>query len=479
MCVAHDEGVRNVGRVLVVGGLLVGCEVGGERPSFGGCWEGACSWGDPDEDGERPDESDEGGDEGETDGRGGDSGPSGGGAGIPCAVQEVLAAHCSMCHGEQPQFGAPMALARHVDFQVPAPSDLTRPAYEVVAERVVDVVKPMPPNGAMSEEERGILLDWIAAGAPEDPSATCGGDSQPDGDPVGPEALPCDVDYEIRAHAGNGSDAFHVPVQGADDLYQCFSFKAPFVSPTQAIAWAPIIDDARVVHHWILYRTTQAQTDGGVFKCDGSLQLTADFVAGWAPGGGNMVLPADVGLELGSPGDWYVLQVHYHNAANYADAFDRSGVGFCVAEQPRPKLAGILTLGTLGINIPPHAQGHAESGTCGWLQTSFWPQLHILGASPHMHELGRAFRTELTRSGGGGEMVTDVPMFNFDNQGMYMNEPEVVVSPGDTLKTTCVYDNPHPYAVGFGEKTGDEMCFNFVLAYPIDALSSRNCGILF
>jgi hypothetical protein len=405
--------------------------------------------------------------------------PSDEGAGIPCHVWDVLTAHCHTCHAAQPQFGAPMALADHVDFQVPAPSDLSRATRELVVERVLDHVKPMPPDGSMSDADRSILLDWVEAGAPEDVHASCGDGSSTGDDSVGPEALPCEVDYEIRAHDGSGNAGFHVPTHGAEDLYQCFAFKAPFAAPTQATAWAPIIDDARVVHHWILYRNKQTQTDGGVFKCDGSLQLTSDFVAGWAPGGGNSVMPLDVGLELGSPDDWFILQVHYHNAAHYDDAVDRSGVGFCVAEQPRPKLAGILTLGTLGIDIPPGAQGHEESGTCGGFATLFWPQLHILGASPHMHELGRAFRTELVRAGGNNELVTDVPAFNFDNQAMYMNEPEVVVGPGDSLKTTCVYDNPHPHAVGFGEKTGDEMCFNFVLAYPIDELGNRNCGILF
>ena len=37
-----------------------------------------------------------------------------------------------------------------------------------------------------------------------------------------------------------------------------------------------------------------------------------------------------------------------------------------------------------------------------------------------------------------------------------------------SLTTTCTYDNPDGGPVGFGEDTEDEMCFNFVLTYPID-----------
>lgn len=400
---------------------------------------------------------------------------------LPCDVAAALSRACGECHGDAPSFGAPMPLADYDDLHVPALTDPTRKVYELVAERIEAETKMMPPDGDITDEERATLLAWIDAGAPADPSADCEDLPPPEDDGVGPESLPCDDPLELTAHAPGSDEPFAVPAQGADDLYQCFAFKAPFTEPTQALAWAPIIDDERVVHHWILYRTTQQHQDGEVFPCDVSLQVTAEFVAGWAPGGGNVEMPAGVGLELGAPEDWYVLQVHYHNAAHYDDAADRSGVAFCVADTPQPQTAGVLTLGTTSINIPPGAVAHDEVGTCGGLLTLFWPgELHVLGSSPHMHQLGRAFRTELIRSGGGGnDMIVDVPQFNFENQAMYLLDQEIVVHPGDTLRTTCTYDNPGAQTVQFGEGTGDEMCFGFVLAYPIQQLANRNCGIVF
>ena len=398
--------------------------------------------------------------------------------GLPCEVRDALVRACGECHGEQPSFGAPMPLVTYADLQVPSPTDPTRRVYEVVADRIVAETQPMPPDGDMTDDERTILLEWIAAGAVEDTAADCADVDDEDVDPVGPDALPCVPEFEMRAHAPGSEQPFVVPQQGAEDLYQCFSFQAPFTEPTQAIAWAPIIDDERVIHHWILYRTTQPQEAGGVFPCDVGLQLSADFVAGWAPGGGNVMMPPGVGLELGAPGDWYILQVHYHNAAQYPDALDRSGVAFCTPDQPEPQTAGVLTLGTTSLSIPAGAQGHDEVGNCGGLATFFWPDLHIIGASPHMHELGRHMKTIVTRAGGATETVIDKP-FNFESQGMYFNDQEIVVGSGDTLQTTCTYDNPTGAPVGFGEGTGDEMCFNFVLAYPIDQLGNRNCGIVF
>ena len=56
------------------------------------------------------------------------------------------------------------------------------------------------------------------------------------------------------------------------------------------------------------------------------------------------------------------------------------------------------------------------------------------------------------------------------------------VEPGDVLRTTCTYDNDGDVAVTVGEGTGDEMCFNFALVYPIDAFGPnagrRKCGLL-
>lgn len=398
--------------------------------------------------------------------------------GVPCDVLELLRTHCHECHGDSPAFGAPMPLFDREDFLVPAVSDPSRAVHELVADRIVDEAEPMPPDGAIADVHRDLLLAWMNAGAPEDPAADCG-EAPPDDEPaVGPDALPCEADVVLTAHAGDGATPFHVPAQGADNLYMCFAFQAPFDVETQASAWAPIIDDERVVHHWILYRTKQPQPAGGAFPCDVSLQATADFVAGWAPGGGNTSMPDDVGLELGEPGDWYVLQVHYNNSAHYGDALDRSGVAFCTIDEPRTYTAGVLTLGSLAIDVPPGAEDHEVTGTCSSLDTLFWPEMHLLAASPHMHELGRAMKSEVHHLDGTTETLVDVPMFDFHGQGSYPVDPEIIVRPGDAITTTCTYDNPTDHHVFFGEGTDDEMCFNFVFGYPIDAIANRNCGIL-
>ena len=335
----------------------------------------------------------------------------------------------------------------------------------------------MPPTGDLSEDERSTLLSWIDAGAPADPNASCDdtGELPP---AVGPDELPCEPTLTFTAHAsGSDTEGFAVPEYGAENLYACFAFKSPLAVPTQATAWAPIVGDERVLHHWILYRTPTPQQEGAVGPCN--MPSDAVFVSGWAPGGTNFVLPDDVGLELGGPDDWYILQIHYHNTAHHADSVDASGVALCTIDEPREKTAGVVTLGDITLAIPPGVEDHEETGTCPSWITSYLPEpLHVIASFPHMHQLGRGFRTEILRGGSASdvEMLVDVPVFNFENQAFYPHSPAVRIDPGDELRTTCRFDNPGENWVYTGEKTEDEMCFNFVMAYPIEALGeNRTC----
>jgi hypothetical protein len=410
----------------------------------------------------------------------GDGGEPSGPA-VPCEIQELLREHCGDCHAEPPRYGAPMSLVEYDHLQIPSASDPTRSVWELAIERMNDPERPMPPNGEISDEDRAALLGWLEAGAPEgEAGEQCDEVPVEPEEPVGPDALPCTPTHTFVAHGDADDEPFHVPEQGADDLYQCFTFQSPVAEGEQATAWAPIIDDERVVHHWILYRTTTPQADGGSGPCN--MPGDAKFVAGWAPGGQNFVMPDDVGLELGGPETWYILQIHYHNAANHADSFDRSGVALCTTDEPRPQLAGMITLGTVMLAIPPGVEDHEESGTCPSWITSYMPEpLTVIASFPHMHQLGRSFTTELLRGGSETsiDMLTDVPVYDFQSQAFYVNDPPVQIMPGDALRTTCTFDNPGDQTVYFGEATEDEMCLNFIMAYPIQTIGeNRDCGLL-
>lgn len=394
---------------------------------------------------------------------------------IPCDVAETLGEYCWGCHGATPSFGAPMSLTSLEDFVLPAFTDATADVSELVLQRLFDPERPMPATG-MPEAHRDVLAAWIEGGLQPATTECDPGSDTDDAGEIGPEALPCEPTYVFTAIGDEGKDSsFEVPI--VDDVYECFTFQPEIQVPTQATAWAPIIDDERVVHHWILYRSAQDLPDGERGSC--SMPSDATFVAGWSPGGANFEMPADVGLEFAQPGDSFILEVHYNNTAGYEDVRDRSGVAVCTTEEPRPTEAAVMTIGSLRIAIPPGAQSHEVEGTC--TGTTALPEpLHVISASPHMHKLGRSFRTEILRAGQEDDIDTliHLPQYDFNSQGFYPLEPEVIIRPGDVLRTTCVYDNPTDSWVFLGEGTGDEMCFNFSIVYPTRALGDlRRCVV--
>jgi hypothetical protein len=255
--------------------------------------------------------------------------------------------------------------------------------------------------------------------------------------------------YEIKARASAVGSKYSVPT--TPDLYHCFNYDLPWGSKkVQIVSSRPLIDNMQVIHHWILYNTVDAVADGTNGSCS---HPGAAFLTGWAPGGTPSQMPADVGLQVGGAG--LTLEIHYNNTVGAGEQ-DGSGVELCVTEDLRPKEAAVHWLGTYSLNKIE------ATGTC--TPTNQEP-VTILGSSPHMHLQGRHMKTVINRKDGSKETLIDVA-FLFANQTPY--DTPATIYPGDTLTTTCTYAQPTP----FGEGTNEEMCFNFVTAYPAGKMVS-------
>jgi polyvinyl alcohol dehydrogenase (cytochrome) len=82
---------------------------------------------------------------------------------VPCPVAAVIEMHCIECHAHQPRLGAPMSLVDAAAFQVQR-SGMSVAA--LVAMRVVNSQRPMPPAMLLAANDVAPLLIWAQAGAP-------------------------------------------------------------------------------------------------------------------------------------------------------------------------------------------------------------------------------------------------------------------------------------------------------------------------
>ncbi len=410
-------------------------------------------------------------------------------SGLPCAVTTVLTARCTSCHAESPRFGAPMPLVTLDDLRAPSRDDPTRPVHDLVIERMLDERRtmPPPPQPPADEAEIAVLRAWVDAGAPA--GEACQGDDVPpppmdvgvDIDaPLPPPHEDCDYVFELRAHSvGVPDDETPYSVPPLTDLYVNFTFSVPWTGSVHGLSFHPIVDDERVLHHMLLYsHPVGGNLLNGTIVPGIGAHPGESLVAGWAPGGTPSIMPEGVGMELPpGPTGRFVLEVHYHNDAGYLDALDRSGFRVCATSKKREQTAAVHLLGTelLAMAGPGEFQ---FTGVCHpWLNLSGIfnrEPVTIVSSSPHLHQRGRRLTTKIHRVDGTTDILIDVP-FDWDNQ--IIHPTPATIYPGDWLETTCYYENDGGIAT-FGVRTEDEMCQNYILAYPVGALDTGGSLIL-
>jgi mono/diheme cytochrome c family protein len=432
--------------------------------------------------------------------RGGDLAQQAGGeAGtIPCDIEKIVKQRCQTCHGPTP-LSAPFSLATLADFQGPSMFDPEKPMYTAAFERINSTNRrekmPPPAIDALTPEELTTFGNWLQGGAKAGPACGAGAvdaggatadagapavdASAPPADasvpapdaaaPVstnkggsgGASATRIDYDdpdlkcYELRGFAtpANKSQKYSVPT--TPDLYVAFNMKAPWTGTQYIKSFRSLIDNAPVLHHWLLFRQLNGGREGVTPNALGA-HPDGEMLYGWAPGGDDMWFDADVGMEVPA-GSVFQLETHYNNRTG-APSPDSSGVEVCVTPKKPAHVAGLSWVGTDAIN------GTTARGTC--THSSRAP-IKLIASQPHMHKKGSNMKVELRRASGATEIIHDKP-FDFDYQRAYIHNLEI--QPGDKMTTTCSYSSP----ARFGKGTSDEMCYFFSIHWPAGALSRSN-----
>jgi copper type II ascorbate-dependent monooxygenase-like protein len=379
----------------------------------------------------------------------------------------IFAARCASCHS--PGNIAPFSLETYTDAMTYAP--LIKPAL------VNKLMPPMPPDTSdasgcpqiddervMPDAERNALIAWVDGGALE-------------GDATHPAATPAAADALGAPTATYDSGLDYASTYQGSDEYRCFVIDPKLTATFNLVAVGVHSTNPAIVHHTIVYAQLpgdQAAVDAldakdplPGYECFGGAGWPGAIEIGAAAVGS---LPKPFPNGSGAPlpaGTRYVVQVHYN--------FDnqRGSNRIAVQAWSAPSLTqiphGISTV-NYTFYIPAGAVGVTASATAKFAATGANRAGLLWNAFPHMHQIGSSIRVDLLRPDGGKQCVISIPKWDFHWQGAYQFAQPIKVNAGDTLQTTCVWDNSathqpivggqvqQPRDVTFGEGSTDEMC---------------------
>lgn len=369
-------------------------------------------------------------------------------------VVRVLNKRCVECHREGQV--APFAMTSYEEV-----SGWADTMAEVVRQRRMPPWLADPSVGhfsndrSMTEDEKEILYQWAAAGAPE-------------GDPKELPPAPKFVeDWQLPRHP----DAIYymtpkphsVPATGVVD-YQYFTVDPHFKQDMWLTGIEAQPGNRAVVHHIIVFACPPG--DKGA-RDEGQRQ----FLTGFAPGAMPMILPP--GMAKLIPAGWQLLfQMHYtpNGAANQTDR-SRCGLTFTDVKNVKYLVRTWQAINT-GFDIPAGADHYR-------IEADSFPlkfDAQLLQLFPHAHLRGKYFDYELRLPDGKREMLLKVPNYDFGWQLTYALPTLIPMPKGSIMHCVAYYDNsennlnnPNPKVdVHWGDQTFDEMMIGFYdVAVPL------------
>lgn len=366
-------------------------------------------------------------------------------------VRALVQRQCGTCHGAEPSFGAPYSL---LDYDSLLQRQGVARRVDLLAEALAMGTMPPSNTPAPPAEVANRIAAWASCGARAAATGTRLRVSRPW--LRAPETAPTGLSaWELRTGG--------YPVGPmVTDRYQCFSFTVPAGGPRFIRRFEMIADRAEVLHHVVLLRDPEQRAPTQPFECF-AMPEGSQYLYAWAPGQDAFEFP-DGGLRM-TPGERYVLQIHYNNGQRLPGVNDNSGVRL-LHGPPTGTEYGMVAIGPVGFQVPARSRGSAASAC------TFQQPTRLFAGGPHMHVIGSAFSQRILRANNTTEALIDLENWDFNLQFTY-DLGNTLLAPGDRLETRCTWNNPNARTVTSGPGTEDEMCFNF--AYVTPPAPTRYC----
>lgn len=317
----------------------------------------------------------------------------------------------------------------------------------------------------MSDEEKKILADWLAADCPQGeekdlPPKRIFNDSWVLGTPD--VILQPESSYTLSA--------------SGEDEYRCFVLPTNFTEDKYISGFEVQPGNRKVVHHVLLFIDSTGYSE----KLDADdpepgYNTVAGFpgfipsggLGGWAPGNSGRPMPPGTARLL-PKGSRVVMQVHYHKSGK--TEIDQTKVGFYFSKVPVTR--GVFDLMVLpvrarfgGLNIPAGEANYECKATLKLAEDYLF-----YSTTPHMHLIGRDMKVVATLPDGTRKNLIYINDWDFNWQESYRYKEPVALPKGTRIDMVAHFDNSSrninnpndpPKKIVWGEQTTDEMCIAF------------------
>lgn len=166
-----------------------------------------------------------------------------------------------------------------------------------------------------------------------------------------------------------------------------------------------------------------------------------DYYGGWIPGTTFESYPKDFGWVMPKRG---VILVTIHYAPTGKDEEELSGVNFFFTDTPIKRKISVIGLGSAGVgesSIEPYFMIPADTTKSFSLKIVTPQDQSIMYVWPHMHLLGKTFKSYAVTPEGDTIKLVSIPSWDFKWQEIYRYKKLVKIPKGSILNIEALYDN--------------------------------------
>ncbi|WP_431294212.1 cytochrome c [Pedobacter sp. P26] len=165
------------------------------------------------------------------------------------------------------------------------------------------------------------------------------------------------------------------------------------------------------------------------------------YYGGWIPGTTFESYPADLGWVMPKRGV-VLLTIHYAPIGKTEE--DISGINFFFKDTPVKRVVNVVSLGSGGVgesSIDPYFMIQADSVKKFNLKILTPQDQSLLYVWPHMHLLGKSFKSYAVTAAGDTIKLISIPAWDFRWQEIYRFNKLIKVPKGSVLTIEGTYDN--------------------------------------